>query len=159
VRRWAFNVAAAVSLLLFVGTAVLWVRSYRHYDRIVRENAHSVSSVGSAEGFIEFWRRQYDIGAVPKPRGWLLKPKDEPPPALYADAISGWHWWDIEGGEGSFMFAAAGATPMASGTVQWFSIRHRSISLSTAFLPAVWIVRLLSRRQVRLGFCRSCGYD
>jgi hypothetical protein len=32
VRGWVFRIAAAVSLLLCVGTAVLWVRSYRDRD-------------------------------------------------------------------------------------------------------------------------------
>jgi hypothetical protein len=32
IRRWLFNGLAALSLLLFIATAILWVRSVAHYD-------------------------------------------------------------------------------------------------------------------------------
>ena len=56
--RWAFNLAAAVSALLFVGVCVLWVRSYQRIDDV-----RTMDRLGCTEWFSHrggFWIGRID---------------------------------------------------------------------------------------------------
>src|SRR5690349_10269671 len=64
-RRRLFTVLSVLSLAVCVTTVVLWVRSYAHYDFVVRsvetpELIATVFEVSSGEGVIEFATAHYD---------------------------------------------------------------------------------------------------
>jgi hypothetical protein len=50
VRRWAFNLASVVSLLLCAGTAALWVRSYWRADAVAISSEQRAFQCGIASG-------------------------------------------------------------------------------------------------------------
>ena len=81
-RRKLFSFAAAVSLVLCVGTIVLWPLNRRRMEEIeYRTQTHSYLMVGRPEGMYFAVCRSY-LDPVPS-RGWNSKLRDAPP---------GWHF-------------------------------------------------------------------
>jgi hypothetical protein len=138
--RILFKTAAALSLLLCICFAALWLRSYFTPDalafRHLTPNASlAIFSIHSYHGRIGI---EYE-------RHWL-DPAN--PPQLGLSLRSGPAFW-LPGG-----WATAPAT-----------IPHWHLLIYTAVLPAWWFIRrhislpaLQTRRRNR-GLCPTCGYD
>jgi hypothetical protein len=113
VRRWAFHIFCAVSLLVFAGSIVLWVRSCFVSEGIARREVHSgwvddvmagrslIYAAGSAGGCIGFYRYRSEFNTIlPGRSGWEYKkwpPIDyAPAPASPSDRINvhfgGFQW-------------------------------------------------------------------
>jgi hypothetical protein len=158
-KRHAFSVAALMSLLLCVATAVLWVRSYRTDDRY---------------GFHHGWTVRSYIGGVHVVRGYYFAswgyesfPVGFFPPVYWCteyplDEI-GWERWGFAVAKGRQLSLGIGDDPATD--VQYIAMTAVVVPywfIVTVFLvaPAIWIfARARRRRALRQGRCPTCGYD
>lgn len=159
-----FTIASVLSLLLFLLTAVLWVRSYAHYDVALRaveipETVATTFAASSGEGVIEFATTHYNsmdeaIRLHGSHAHWLLQsdPIVSVRGALQSQFVgkAGWHTTTIgygyEGGGGV--------------QERRLCVPHWGFAGLALILPVCWTTpRLRSRRRVRRGQCRTCGYD
>jgi hypothetical protein len=163
--RHLFTILSALSLLLCVGTCVLWVRSYTRFEQLAYTSryddklARSEISIDSAAGTIRFARigTQYLRADVPRPRfaGFEVASR---PLAEYADSHA-----DLEG-EGFWGFALTGEQTASRPTLiqhaLFVLIPHWFLALLTIAIPLHWTVTTL-RKRIRgsAGRCLTCGYD
>ena len=59
IRRRLFTIASAISLLLCLTIAVLWVRSYRHWSQLLRLSPSPRAEIWTINGWIEI--NDYDF--------------------------------------------------------------------------------------------------
>jgi hypothetical protein len=159
VKRRLFAIAAALSLLTFLATATLWVRS-----QFIADGLGKMTSEGRDDGF----RRRF----IESVHGRLLYNEDwtyfsmgaqiQPNEAIDA----GWrrHTSHISMGSSfaandiDWLLAEQRVTP--DGRVIRFGFRLSPIIIASAVLPAIWLIVLLRRRRLaKLGHCPACGYD
>jgi hypothetical protein len=166
VRRRLFNLAAAVSLVLCVATAVLWVRSYWVFDALTHGSAtmgpftRDDRAIWSANGRIRCLRSTMrvvrgiaSIGG--DPLGWHRVAR----PMTPGDPVA------MAGGPGgpAVLGFAFGRRTSSSGAVVADDVAvlfpHAAPALAFVTLPACWA--LVRRREARAGAgcCRTCGYD
>jgi hypothetical protein len=168
VRRWVFNVAVVVSLVLFLGTLWLWVQSYysvrRHLpwtrgrvsDEFSSQRAWFCSTDGRMMAY--YMLRSYDQN-IPDPQ--VMDASSEYVNHLRlqrgitlvtAFGISGdQNWWGRRGF--SVSMGVDGATPT-------IAFPHWAACVITLFMPIVWGWKRYRRRMwVKPGYCATCGYD
>lgn len=173
-RRPVFTIAAAVSLLLCVATAILWFRGNCRSDSITLETPFHIISLVSGDSAIELVRLTMDFSTV------TVEPSDDyPVPQPYPHwnfsyATSGdlydWTGW-AEGPNSRHSFAGfslynGGHPPSFNSESQpdplgwelrlpdWFLV------MATAVMPAFALLRMVrARRYKHAGFCACCGYD
>jgi hypothetical protein len=181
-RRILLDALTVLSLLLFVATVALWVRSYWRSDLIGAQSAimpdgsQRGGTLNSAWGSMEVvvWTRQYQRQTVPRDDA-AFGHFSNPAPAgtstarrQYLKSIGAWQFLGFafsrqemdltrQRSDGS---ANGAATPQTVWTVaipQWFPTGL------AAFLPGVWFLRKRRRqrseRRAKSGRCPSCGYD
>ena len=164
VRRWAFNLAAAVSLVLSLATAALWVRSYWIDEEVVfsakdvdalRTNEYSIESANGQTVFDEKSQDyQRDSASAAYARrtlpseseGWRYENHQNGP--VWWGSISaclGFHmmWRERVGMYGRWSYVAI---------PDWLPL------LLFVALPSVRLWRCRRRRDL-LPRCRTCGYD
>lgn len=151
--RWAFNLSAAVSAVLFVATVALWVRNQGWFDTI------------------EYNGRAGCYLVIARPLGVYLAASRQP------GHPTGWSWEDRREPEGE-AHTVFRAEPSAAGfltgsfhtrgempaTIHYLVVPYWFLTLVTGAPPACWAARWaarrLSRRRRRLrGLCPACGYD
>ncbi len=156
-KRKLFNLAAALSLVLFVAVCVLWVRSYWVAEGVGWHGRFHECGLGWSRGTICFtrsdaffgvhwedglgfryeWDRAWDMG------GWKL----------LATARIYWHWAGF-----SHAYLVPGQLVSRLWTVPIWSVVAGAL-----VLPARWVMlhRGRWRRQERrsLGLCPTCAYD
>jgi hypothetical protein len=151
VKRWTWNLLAAVSLLAFIGTAVMWP--------LCQSMARRVTYEGPAYLVIALWR----------PMGLYLAVGMRPESGLSVDAPglafgsavdvsprSSWtkylHFAEIYAGR----FVTTGdARRITFVILPWWLML-----LATAPLPLLWAIGWRRRRRgERRGLCAVCGYD
>ena len=129
--RRAFNLAAVVSALLFVGVCVLWVRGYYRHDELVFRNTILFSDHGNLCMLRWPDGRGFRVRTVPTPRGtehvleWPSKVSAPPFFFRLSDAL-----------------ACAVLSLPSLGLVLW-----------------EWRQRRQRQRWRRMGCCHACGYD
>jgi hypothetical protein len=161
--RWLFNGVAAISLLICVASAAMFVRSEfvseclmkRRYDRALHQ--FETTALGWINGRLVFDR---DITIYP-------------PPYDSDNAV-----WPPDSTTYQRIPAAVARTSPASNRWLWLSHVRKSISfgritdetifyvhsllifLAAAVLPVIWTRRFVHRRRAsRIGLCPRCGYD
>jgi hypothetical protein len=178
-RRRVFNILTALSLLLFVATVVIWVRSYWRADQLgygrVRTDTYPVYNgilVASTHGGLRI-----------QPIRYSGKPL---PPDAYAHLPIGWQWttftaepyplspeatgderslWNRIGFEAKMVgFDVPEGLQLISYRVTVVTLPYYSVALLTGILPFVraclWGRRYhRSKKRSRLGLCLTCGYD
>jgi hypothetical protein len=176
VRRRLFNLAAAVSLVLCVATAILWVRSYFVLDIVNRTTevdayAGQMSRTLSCNRGTFHYYHQYTTRA-PRP-ATAVWPPGFTRRAHSASAAKMWphvasagrqRWgfaylrreWgglsreDVVGAAGTYL-TVAGVEALVPA---WF------VALIFALAPTTWVVRAVRRRVRRAAnCCPTCGYD
>jgi 4-amino-4-deoxy-L-arabinose transferase-like glycosyltransferase len=153
--RWIFNGLAALSLLLCVATAALWLRSYWTVDAIFHLNPLHRSDVYSDRGTLCL-----DITSTDESR----------------NSSTAWRYWHIrissdrrrhlEIGEGQSFLARLGVgylpnylTLSGSSGAQFF-LPHWLFCVMFLIAPVIRRRRWLRNRPLRqTGHCVSCGYD
>ena len=160
--RWAFNLCAVVSAVLFVATCVLWVRSYRVRDSLswgrAGGNCHSAQSIrGTAQVLSNL-----DGGCS---GGGSYQADPLSPQAVWHGGHSGypvaveWHmglvWQTYQrfqmgwGSGGGFLEHQ-----------RLIVVPYRYPAALLAVVPAAWLVRKRRKsRRIGPGICPSCGYD
>jgi 4-amino-4-deoxy-L-arabinose transferase-like glycosyltransferase len=137
-RRKLFTILAALSLLLFVATTALWVRSYWVCDNWIRYSTDIVR-IATSRGQIGIHRNDQWGGP--------------PPPAQ-------WEHFRRRHSYGGPMFATyASVTPMGKPIrLVYFPLWLPTIVFVIA--PTLWLVPHRRRaKRLRLGLCPTCGYD
>jgi hypothetical protein len=164
--RRLFTVVSALSLLLCVGTCVLWVRSYWRHDVVRRDNewtqtrprAYRVmdwvfySSRGRA-GFVsvainDATAREADTVPVPRPMTWESFPAESfpthGPPTWYRDL-------------GFSLSSLRGLRPSRWELMLGFP--HWIVVAIFAIAPGARVCFRLMGRSRSYHSCRTCGYD
>jgi hypothetical protein len=165
VRRRIFNLLAAVSLILFVATVVLWMRSYFvMIDALAWWNrgpasasVHHAFETGIGLGGAAFCWNAQGPRVTKRPLGWVFHGSSEDKP-YYPDPAQSGHWFGFQ----FYLHRRVDSNGM--------EIRQRfvvvpcwSIALAFAILPAQWIKRWAQHRKLQIwqkqGRCLRCGYD
>ena len=149
------NLATTVSLLLFGAVLVLWVRSYRGCDALVRPaGAGQRLCVTSEFGLLVFEREGPVRGTVldgwqyfpsPLPRRWPVASGPVPRvPAAYSGLVT--HF-----------------VRLPPSTVHGVAVPHWVAMTAFSVLPSQLLRRRRSRgvstRRAKAGLCTRCGYD
>lgn len=163
-KRRLFNLFSILSLMFFVTTAALWIRSRFISERLSWEGAtrwdsiatspgdfvvnlhHSTpSSRGPAYGF-EFSRESPPISVKNHEMAMLV---------LSVGPRDVWEHWRF----GGFVWVRW-ATPNRSTSISLAIVPMWPIILLTAMPPLAWLTDFRRRRaRRRVGLCRRCGYD
>jgi len=155
----------ALSLLLFVATAVLWVRSYVLSDKFARWHPGGVYSARTARGHlvVEMWRG--DRSLRPGERYGFVYERDDVYPAaleviprlyVYPDpsvSESKWH----RAGFGWYTRRRVDGVMSAAASAPFWALAAASVALPLG-RAASWLIRARRRRK-RPGLCPACGYD
>ena len=155
VRRIIFNGLTALSLLLCVATAGLWVRSYRCTDVVWRVGKDwDTWSVSSRWGAVTIGHREYNGLGIKVDYGWrgYCGPAHNAPPGLVR-----WHFCGFSGS--GLAGSSAGSYP--------FTFKDEYISVPFWFLILLSTIPTLLhvgrarklRHWRRVGRCMTCGYD
>jgi hypothetical protein len=157
-KRRLFNLAAAVSLVLILASAALWVRSYW---------VAYLLGVGRRDSLDLVW---LDRGVIIAMRSFVPPYREElgthlsywnvqsswTPPGPEPGTVCDWHvlgfqWVISHGGTRGGLITPPRWTV---GVPLWFT------TLVFAFVPSRWALhRMRIRRAERVGRCRTCGYD
>jgi hypothetical protein len=168
VKRRLFNLAASVSLALFVATVALWVRSYWIGDRVdwwtKGENLASYRTIidhtiSTGRGVIGFdtrrWFDEYEYGYhAPRWKRGRQDPRKldidswDPSSKVFDAILGSYSIEDRKIGWGDYLSSRLIRVPF------W------PIAVVMSAIPVIWFVRLV-RRVMRdhAGLCPSCGYD
>lgn len=152
-----FTVASAISLLLFVGTAALWMRSFTMQDRLHWSRPFGYVFLNSSRGRLSVfcW-----INKEPNQLGpWGLSRETMRNPEVLDNSRRRWviRYVHVPG-----FTVRTGAAQIA---FTLFDVTASSwlVAMTTALLPTYWLAlyRGKWRRNARLraGCCTSCGYD
>ena len=181
--RWCYHLAAAVSLLLVVGIAGLWWRSWRYADWLGAEGAVRptapqwggtfTSSMGHIE--VTLWRRWNPPGTAPRPAGGTARssvaPTGVPASArqAYLASLSARQWlgfvWacrEMDAAPGGRSARPAGGAPRVAQTLWLVGAPDWALLLAAGTWPAWWLARYRHRQAAarrRTGCCPACGYD
>ena len=133
-RRWLFNVLAAVSLFLLAGTGVMWGRSFR-VSEYLRTHTKPVVGISDSRGEICVWIDPNNTG-YPYDRYSSVRP-----PNVF-DEVHGPFSFQHLGGDTEVLFP------------------HWAFMGTMAIFPAAWLFKKIRRAYVKpAGHCQSCGYD
>ena len=156
-KRRLFNLAAAVSLVLCVATAALWVRSYFASDRIIWRNEQvdqrdgllwtfSETGFTSSGGWLSY--RYYLPEGQPDTWGAPLHER-----LARSVRLRNVHWE-----------RTATALPMQFWATRFgveIPLPYWSLATILAIYPVrrVWTMWLRQQRGSKVGLCPTCGYD
>ncbi len=177
-RRWLFSALAAISLLLYVATAALWVQSYTCLREVTWEQdwLHDASNQNpprfrqlflySCCGGIalQFAQGRYAGVSEPQSLAVFLHPRirldfNDPRATTYAYRAAwsnqslkerlGFYW--------SFGHSTYPTMDLRSAVIifpYWLPVAI------FACIPAAWLASFRRRRRaIKRGFCTTCGYD
>ncbi|CAN5578826.1 hypothetical protein BH10PLA1_BH10PLA1_07510 [soil metagenome] len=174
--RRVLKLLTLLSLLLWIGTSVLWGWSYFQRQAFVRHGCTLNGSIGRETGYwlyvdwgrLTFYTRDYQATQSPKQIPEFQKivhwPKylwqTGPAGKVDANGVGGGRWWnrlgfgfDRQPVPTAFARSVTGSTTSSSAPC-WF------VCGLFAMLPLWrmwrWIIR---RRQCAVGLCPTCGYD
>jgi hypothetical protein len=152
VKRWAFSLVDAVSLLLCAATVVLWVRSYDHADYFWYGDAMKETGLISSEGSLLFYRESvlgsYRLRGSSGFGSAHLAPAD---PDRFDPARA---WFSLPG---FALLGGANGRTEATG----FALCAWLLSTLLALLPIRWLTVTLRKPRAKAAFsrCPNCGYD
>ena len=142
-KRWIFNAAAGLSLLLCLGTVWLWVDSHHSWRWVGHQGRKRMTGIGSSEGRVQLIIR----GSDPLSRRWIYERRRAPSGHTvfyYAD-------------RGVLRVERFGFSHMSGPSTHRFRVPHWFPVLLFAILPLVWVRRW--RKRIPPGHCQKCGYD
>jgi hypothetical protein len=153
--RHLFNLAAAVSLVLCVAAAVVWVRSRRTFDDLCRAESRTCINVVSVSGQLHLQFAFADGALWSHVRQWDALPRTS---VRYS---SGPYTWQVAG------FATGYRAPHPFGSVSAWEhvvvLPYWALLALFGALPGAWLRRLRGERVRRArrehGRCERCGYD
>jgi hypothetical protein len=151
VRRRLLTILSAISLMLCVAIAALWIRSRQTWDMIQYEGGNAQRTLTSLHGRVQFFDRNGFPRAEPRwgfnsrvnAAGWMI------------DSMPDRRWYQRLGFDfryRRFGITGTGGRDLIIMLPYWF------LMLLTATPPLLWTARRL-RRPPAGTFCRKCGYD
>ena len=167
-KRWLFHIVAGLSLLLFVATMAMWVRSCFRYDRFdydsgVNARLQWTGTVISFEA-VRIWLTQvtFQLNRLPEEpplQGWSTSSEARPTGPFthtpyYPSSLSL-----------DFGISRRRGVPTTfcgvPGTFDDLAIRVPlwTMALAFAMLPCCWVILWYRRQRIRPGICTKCGYD
>jgi hypothetical protein len=152
-RRWLFNCAGALSLVLCGATAALWARGYFVADVV------SAAWVGSGSAPVA-----REVNARCEGGVLLLQAMSRPQPATAAGPplLPNDLRWGYRRSRPRLDLPrfARRASPKAGGVDRWLTLPCWLLMLPAGAFGG-WMLRgwLRTRRAARLGRCSRCGYD
>jgi hypothetical protein len=167
--RWGFNLAAAVSMLLFVATCVLWTIA-QSGDRVwtahywkdaggcirlkVDLNELSPKALWVRHGFFEWQATRQDLDPL---RTKLCKVIG-PPEKQHR------HWIKRLDDDPLYQFDKPLRVSLVSNRWSDYYVQFSSAIPKLAFMPLLWVVvratkSWIARRTIGHGCCPFCGYD
>ena len=158
-RRF-FTFAAALSLLICLATAVLWVWSYRSGCALEHGGATQID-LASEHGAVALVISHPGEAGEPFTLGWTLVNdstvlSDESTPTkgeVFRYRAAGFEW-------ASYVPASPTATvPGAGMRYRVVAVPHWSMTAILAVLPACWLRQWWTERYRCAGTCPRCGYD
>jgi hypothetical protein len=165
VRRRLFTFLATLSLLLFVATCILWLRSLRQYD--VWASTVGGWEMASERGRVSLeWGRRRQWGKKSTAgRTYRTGQVDRSRPAAvpFGEAqliLPGFQLRRIVELTGISYAAGAMSRDVKSRVTRRCDVHYWLLMIVTATLPAtVGFSRLREARRSRIGMCKRCGYD
>ncbi len=166
IRRRLFTIVSVLSLLLWLATLALWVRSYWRAEIVhyvhQRDDTRRWFELQSLRGsFAITFERGAHIDPLVTPVPRLFYTSHRPEDVLdwrkvfevYAKQANVSYAWFL-----GFGFVVDESTP--NRWVLLISFPHWSIVLLTVVLPTWFLIaRMRSRKRRRGGLCPKCGYD
>jgi hypothetical protein len=153
-RRRLFTLAAAISLILCLATAVVWLRSYyvMDYVRLFQGRSGITTSLGQV--YVWGYGRRFSVRSTDRttrrfvPEQRFIWHRDGGAPERLS--LDGPHYLGF-------------ALPVA-GTNDWqiIAFPHWFLTLLFAIAPTYWFFFAPHRRRAKrakLGLCPTCGYD
>ena len=167
-RRWAGILLAGASLLLCLGTAGLWVRSY-----VVSDGASYVGQPTGLYAWSERGRLGLSVNSSASSRpsrspGWqvnhwppgVLSTVRVDPGLRWDHHLLGFAWSATRGGTTPRVLIGPGSWRTTTFWPGWtVGVPHVAVVLASG-AAGVWLVRRLAvSRRRGLGQCVTCGYD
>ncbi len=152
-RKMIVNGLTALSLVLFVVTAVLWLRSYWGTQFVGRSTPSGWCGILSMGGLLRFEDANYADTHL----GWSYVAYPTPAGGLWDEVAAR----DRYGGplrRAGFAYARIDYTSDGKRVRRAVYLPHASLCILFAIAPAFWLKHVL-RKRPRLGFCPTCGYD
>ena len=150
-RRWIFNAAAGLSLVLLVGTVGLWVDSNTNARRLIYHRPRGESFISSEAGSVVFdlVERPARTSSTPTDRWtyWRYSPRRAT--RMTQTRLDRYRW--------GFGYGWAKTVPIRAASYA-FAVPHWLFALLFAVLPLVWGIKRW-RSRVPPGHCKRCGYD
>ena len=164
-KRRLFTILSALSLLLFVTVAVMWLRSHQVSDRVQFWRAGERWDVFAHHGrFVAQGQRwKLDNTAAEKP--WHVEAWEAVEPARairdytrwggrFTTLDRRWSWAGVE----------VERQRLGLPTWTWVRVEMRTLAAVSAIPPAAWLAwwllgRWRRRRRLGAGACPACGYD
>jgi hypothetical protein len=167
-RRWLFNALAAVSLLLWVITIIVWVRSEFAYDEFAKLSIdrgtgnYVLPVIVWDDGRLEVLLRTEHFDKPP-----LGKPplRDHPwrhiPNNSYSHYPHGAQYNGMSNVKWIWFYHPLLRDAVVQGTSEyWIVVRLWIIAALTSIAPSVWVWQTKREHgRAAQGFCRQCGYD
>jgi hypothetical protein len=161
VIRHLFPFLSALSLLLCLGTCVLWVRSYGHHEGVRLFGTDKSPGLGSLNGkaFVS-WRSDGNPPREAVRQRWTSVPtagnprlQKMDPTSQAAKRMGGFGYWQL-----------AFSAETYSRPVRWNYLiaPYWALAAAMALPPFAWLWRRARNRRVallRVGRCPTCGYD
>jgi hypothetical protein len=159
VKRFV-SILCGFSLLLFVATSVMWVRSYKHADVVYhRGEKWETWSMASKWGALVIGHREYDGLDATDQGGWHCYSGSGFSIRLPYGQVQ-WSFWGF-----SASHVTGSVPPPYAFTFKdrYFSFPFWLLFAICGILPAYKFVgfrqRRTKRQRVKLGLCSACGYD
>jgi hypothetical protein len=159
VRRRVFNFLTTLSLVLFLATLALWMRSYWRFDTLAGSSGglHSSQTFEMQSSFGELGGGIFESGpplrAVPE---WQYLATSDP----RGHTVKSWTrrlpWAQVA----SFLCFGYVENPVPGNSFRAVYFPHWFLAMLFAVLPSVRLRAILrTRRRNRAGLCPHCGYD
>jgi hypothetical protein len=155
-RQRIFRAAAALSLVLLVASAMLWLRNHFVEDTVVWDSAGSAHVMATFQGTVGYYVRWGATVSNPRRLSWLRTPQKPMPEILRSPSVR-----IIFFGLGGLIFDSKPADGRIRGG-KTFSVIVFDFGLIAIFsiLPLLWLrAYRKNRKRPGDGLCPSCGYD
>jgi len=178
VKRHLFNVLAAISLLLCVATACLWLRSFWHEDAACYRTHNAIRVIAVSQPGRVWFEKIHEVSI------WAPSPTTNWGAGFWVYSVphqssdDAWQWekwysnddyifrrWGFRVVRGDRLTPVPSPDPEIFGTCDFFpaaavALPYWFVVPLAAVLPAIAVRRhLRSRHSPQAGHCQLCGYD
>ncbi|MDB5173601.1 MAG: hypothetical protein JWN51_2374 [Phycisphaerales bacterium] len=167
-RRRLFTLLSALSLLLFVGTCGLWVRSYGRCDVLWMERSHRFR-LASERGKIEistaskfstednYWSKIHRERPSPYSANWTFTHFSS---EVASRRIISTFDFELHHHEPGLPIGDAGWNISDYQIISSARVPFWFCAIAESLIPSVWLWRVVRDPRARQrGSCRVCGYD